>query len=161
MARKSRQIEVKERPVEPDLSSLPDELVDHYSAQGMRLTLASRHDNNVSRLSVRGRHPVALQDLPESLAADKALALRKLGIYVTPDGILYKGDCFIFAQPLDAYEAQMKEGLLAWSQQDSPNTVEDTAEELTGMLRSRKLGHVGVMDGGGGSLSDHVGRIGS
>jgi len=142
---KERAVEVTERPVAPDMTYLPQALVDHFSAQGYCVTMASKLPENVGALAGYGRHPIALNDLPPELSQGDGLALRKEGIWVDPSGLLYKGDCYIFIQSEEHREAQLQEGMRIWlDQADDDDAMGEKAEELTAQIAANSQGHPDV-----------------
>lgn len=163
--RKERVAEVTERPIQPDMTVLPQALIDHFEAQGFRVTMASRMPEEVGKLSGYARHPIALSDLPEALRENNGLTLRKSGIWTDPSGLLYKGDCYIYQQAYDAYEAQMAEGRELWLQQDRDSVDAEKAAELSAEL-ARAAGdrnfnqYSRVEVYSTSKLSDFVGRVG-
>jgi len=134
---KERVVEVTERPIQPDMTFLPEALVNHFTAQGFRVTMASRMPEEVSKLAGYNRHPVAISDLPDELQANNGLMLRKNGVWVDPSGLLFKGDCYVYIQAQDAYEAQMAEGRDLWLQQDREEVDYEKAAELSAELAAK------------------------
>jgi hypothetical protein len=160
-ARRERALEVTERAIPPDGTYLPPELVDHFSAQGYVVTMASRFPEEVGRLAGYGRHPVALLDLPEAMQANGGLALRQAGVWISPEGLLFKGDCYVYIQSEDSRDQQLQEGMNMWMQQDRASLMEDEAQELSNKIAAMNggnadIGRVTVQNGG--RLSDFVGR---
>lgn len=150
-----------------DGTYLPPELTDHFEAQGYRVTMASKFPEVVGTLAGNGRHPVALSDLPPELQANNGLKLRQSGVWLDPAGMLFKGDCFIYIQPQDAYEAQVAEGRDLWLLQDREDVPDGQAAAMNDLIASGAKGagrspeDVGfVQVHRGGRLSDSVGRPG-
>lgn len=158
--KKERVAEVTERPISPDMTYLPAELVDHFEAQGFKVTMASRLPDEVAKLAGYARHPIAISDLPEELQERNGLALRKYGIWTDPAGLLYKGDCYLYQQSYEAHDAQMAEGRDMWLQQDRGEVDHERAEELTdkifGETRDRNIARVQVHSTS--RLSEFIGR---
>jgi hypothetical protein len=146
-----RIIQVTERPMERDESVLPDEIVDHFKALGFRVLLASRNENNVTRLAGYGQHPVHLDDLSEELRTAPRM-LRRFGIFLDPSGFLYKGDCFLFQQSVDNQEYYAQEARRSWDQQNENAASEDQGAMLTDMI-ARGVNAAGK---GGGRQLAHV-----
>lgn len=142
---KERTVEVTERPIAPDMTYLPPALVDHFSAQGYCVTMASKLPENVGALAGYGRHPIALRDLPPELSESDGLSLRKEGVWIDPSGLLYKGDCYIFIQSEAHREYQLQEGMNAWlGQADDDEAMGEKAEELTAQIMAGSQGRPDV-----------------
>jgi hypothetical protein len=155
MARQKR-VEITEAPAERDLSSIPESVTAHFAAVGMHASLASSHENVVAQSANRQQYALTIEDLPEDVEVRKALLgdLRVFGFRQTPDGMIKRGDCYLYIQSEDSREAYFQEGREQWNRQNSLDAAMNQAAEIQGMIPGGK-GSARLIDGVG-PLTSHV-----
>lgn len=135
-------IEVANRFANRDAAAIPQEVVDAFIARGKRLTMASKWPNAQSTYSMWERYPLTKEDLeaisrpvrparpkngkdeadPGDDGFDAVRVMRVKGAFqITAEGFFSKGDCYVYIQPFDAYEAQHREATEQWLMQDDPD----------------------------------------
>lgn len=162
-----RKVEVTRRAAIPDLSSIPEMLVSYLGSLGFRATLASSHSMVVTQHSVNQRYPFSLDDVDAETRAELKKDLLRHGFQLGSDGYVRRGDCFVYMQPEDARDEQLRQGLEHWMRQDDPASVDASLTEINELFR----GTFGQMNprtrvttderfgGDVSALSDHVVRM--
>ncbi len=154
MAR-TRTVETVQAPPPVDLSYIPADVVSYYGGLNLATSLASNNDQVIAQASINSRYPALWEEIPEDFRNDFRGQLTKHGFRVdTATGLIKKGDCILYTQPIDARSAQLAEGTDTWLRMDSPQAPDQFVEELTrshGLIP--ELGHIFVKSGG--PLSGH------
>lgn len=155
MARQKR-IEVVEAPAERDLSSIPEAVTDYFASAGMHASLASAHETVVAQSAIAQRYAITTDDFPEDPAVRKMLTddLRQYGFRITPEGMVKRGDCYLYIQSEEAREAIFREGRELWERQNSLEAAHNQAAEIQGMIPAGK-GRAWLQEDTG-TLSSHV-----
>lgn len=144
MPRQTRQIEVTESPEEPDITTIPEPMHQHFMALGQVLSWGSRDEMAITKASLRGRFPINLNsDIPEEVKRKSLTdALRKFGARLNPDGTIGRGDCLLFAQPVTAREKHAERERADWMRHYDPNE-EAYAAKLNDQIRAGKADKIG------------------
>jgi hypothetical protein len=79
---------------------IPEKLVEHFAAEGKRLTLTSAWSMNVTMRMSEGRRVVLVEDIPEALFKEVKYFFDRPSKY---DGELHVGDCVLVAQTVENY----------------------------------------------------------
>lgn len=151
------QLAVPRREAVPDLSSLPHAVADYFGSKGYSVTLASMHQTAVMQMSVDQRFPLCLEDVADETARQEMKqALTRTGFQIK-EGFPQRGDCYIYIQPVEAREAQLRRGLAVWLHQDDPASVDSTITEINDLFVGSNLTNSHATASDIGRLSDHVG----
>jgi hypothetical protein len=153
--RQERVLEVTRLAPAPDLSYIPEVVVEAFAAAGYRVFLASNLEQNVALMSTRERHPLLVESIP-SEELQKIFRQGLYGFRVQPDGSIRKGDCLIYVQPIEAFEHYARQDYADWARQDSPESVLAEVDELNQMIMAGQArGSVRPMPDSSLTLSEH------
>jgi len=100
-------LSIPDQPYAP--TAIPEKLLEHFAAEGKRLTLTSAMSVNVTMRMAEGRRVVMVEDIPEQLFKEVKYFFDRPSKW---DGELHVGDCVLVAQTLENhafYERQIEE----------------------------------------------------
>lgn len=154
-------IRVDHRPAAPDLSYIPSELADYFESRGERVTLASKLDQEIAKLSCSQRFPLAADEIPPEIRGEGNRNLARYGFRLSPEGFVSKGDCFLFIQPHSARDAELAAGYDEWLSKDSEAYVDGQVDSINDLFmrdpNASRLSRSRVSVEEAGSLSSHAG----
>jgi hypothetical protein len=104
---RKQEIEVTEIPVPRDTTSIPPEVVEYFLGKGLRVSWGARYDTVVTKASIDFRYPVNIEtdiDKPEVREAIRK-SLREYGSRIADDGSILRGDCLLYCQSEEAWQA--------------------------------------------------------